>query len=86
VEVERVAVSTLSRLRVAHVVRRARRSSCASCVVRHARRARRSSFVVREEQLQYGHGRSVFRAISSEEVDSRQGFALQPETPRDAPK
>jgi hypothetical protein len=42
--------------------------------------------VVRQERFQYGHGRCLFRVISREQVDSRQGFALEPERPRDAAK
>jgi predicted ArsR family transcriptional regulator len=42
--------------------------------------------VVREERFQHGHGRCVFRVITGEPVDPRQGFALEPEPSRDAAK
>jgi predicted ArsR family transcriptional regulator len=42
--------------------------------------------VVREERFQNGHGRCVFRVITGEAVDSKQGFTLEPEPSRDAAK
>jgi predicted ArsR family transcriptional regulator len=42
--------------------------------------------VVREERFQHGHGRCVFRVITGEAVDPKQGFVLEPEAPRDAAK
>jgi predicted ArsR family transcriptional regulator len=42
--------------------------------------------VVREERFQHGHGRCVFRVIANEAIDPKQGFALEPEAPREAAK
>jgi predicted ArsR family transcriptional regulator len=42
--------------------------------------------VVREERFQHGHGRCVFRVISNEATDPKQGFALEPEPAREAAK
>lgn len=40
--------------------------------------------VVREERFQQGHGRCVFRVITGESADPKQGFALEPEPAREA--
>lgn len=42
--------------------------------------------VVREERFQHGHGRCVFRVISNEAADPKQGFALESEAIREAAK
>lgn len=42
--------------------------------------------VVREERFQHGHGRCVFRVISNEAADPKQGFALEPEPAREPAK
>lgn len=42
--------------------------------------------VVREERFQHGHGRCVFRVITGEAADPKQGFALEPELARDDAK
>src|SRR6185437_6577549 len=42
--------------------------------------------VVREERFQHGHGRCVFRVVSNEAADPKQGFALEPEPAREPAK
>ena len=42
--------------------------------------------VVREERFQHGHGRCVFRVVSNEAADPKQGFALEPERAREPAK
>jgi predicted ArsR family transcriptional regulator len=42
--------------------------------------------VVREERFQHGDGRCVFRVLTGEAADPKQGFALEPDVVRDAAK